>query len=209
MNQVMSPSTRFPGVNTRPLAIVCIAASLLGALSGVLLALVDPAVDDTRYSYPLSSNAFVAIQAWFTVQHLGLIAGVVAMNSPKLRESRAGKAGYWMALGGLALLTVTEVAAAFAADFDYSGAYVTLLDSSYGVSSTLAGVGLLMAGVVYARQRPTGGWWRFVPLATGVFVFVPMFPAMMAGFTAARLGITGWMLMFALLGWATSRRNDS
>ena len=41
-----------------------------------------------------------------------------------------------------------------------------------------------------------------MPLALGVWVFVPMTPAIMAGFMPARLAITGWMLLFAALGWA-------
>jgi hypothetical protein len=35
-----------------------------------------------------------------------------------------------------------------------------------------------------------------------VYVFVPLTPALFASYLAARLAIGGWMLGFALLGWA-------
>ncbi|MFP4635760.1 MAG: hypothetical protein ACLFRD_07865, partial [Nitriliruptoraceae bacterium] len=46
------------------------------------------------------------------------------------------------------------------------------------------------------------GWHRFVPLALGVYVIVPMGPLLVASDDLARLGIGGWMLGFAALGWA-------
>ena len=51
------------------------------------------------------------------------------------------------------------------------------------------------------RVRIWQGWSRFVPLGLGVWVFVPMLPALAGPFVAARLAITGWMRLFALLGW--------
>ncbi len=39
-------------------------------------------------------------------------------------------------------------------------------------------------------------------LVAGVFVFVPMMPALMGPFVLARLAITAWMLLFAALGYA-------
>ena len=209
MTQIMAPERLVGRLGTQQLGILCIAAGVLGAVSGVLLAVVDPAVPDTRYSYPLSSRAFVAVQAWFVFQHLGLLAGIAAMDAGRVRLSGAARSGFWLAFAGMALLTATEIAAAFGADFDYRGTYTTVLDTSYGLTSTMVGVGLVLAGIGYARRQAAEGWWRFVPLATGVFVFVPMFPAMLAGFTAARLGISGWMLMFALLGWSMARRRDA
>ena len=37
---------------------------------------------------------------------------------------------------------------------------------------------------------------------------VPMTPAIAAGFLPARLSITGWMLLFAVLGLAIVRKKD-
>jgi hypothetical protein len=75
----------------------------------------------------------------------------------------------------------------------------------YGLATVAIGVGLVAAGVAVLRARVWSGRHRFVPLALGVWVFVPMLPALLAPFVAARLAITGWMLLFALLGVALVR----
>lgn len=182
---------------------LCLWAGLLGAASGVFLAVVPPAVDEDRYSYPLTAAGFVLIQCWFVVQHLGLIAGLVALG----RSGAAGarRLGLRLAIGGLALLTVTEALAIGAADSAYPTSRTDLLDAAYGVSVTLAGIGLIFLGIAIVRARCWSGRSRWLPLATGIYVFVPMFPAMFGGFVAARLAITGWMLLFALLGWTLAR----
>ena len=66
------------------------------------------------------------------------------------------------------------------------------------------GVGLILAGAsVVAGARSGTGWRRGVVLALGVWVFVPMFPALIVTPTdGARLAIGGWMLLFAVLGVA-------
>jgi hypothetical protein len=186
---------------------VCLWAGLLGAASGIFLAVVDPVVPDTRFSYPLSAGAFVAIQLWFCVQHLGLIAGQVALwTSGALGRSRTARAGHVLALGGMLLLAVTEVVATTAAESPYSSSRTDVLDVLYGISSVAAGVGLVIAGIAALRARVWQGWERWLPLALGVWVFVPMTPAIMAGFLPARLSITGWMLLYAALGWALRTR---
>ena len=53
---------------------------------------------------------------------------------------------------------------------------------------------------------------RALPLAIGIYVFVPLTPALAGPFLGARLAIVVWMLMFAALGWAlvtTSRTRDT
>ena len=41
-------------------AFLCLAAGVLGAASGLALALVEPSVDVDRFSYPLSAGSFAA-----------------------------------------------------------------------------------------------------------------------------------------------------
>lgn len=191
-------STGLPGL-------LCLWAGGLGVASGVFLAVVPPAVGDDRYSYPLTTVGFVLIQCWFVLQHLGLAAGLVGLR----RSAAAGarRVGVTAAIVGMGLLTATELAAIGAARSTYPGPGTDLLDALYGISSIMIGAGLVGAGVAVLRAGIWRGWRRWVPLALGVYVFVPMFPAMFGGFLTARLAISGWMLLFALLGWALARED--
>ena len=103
----------------------------------------------------------------------------------------------------MAGLTVTELVAIAAADADLDDGIAVGLGAVYGLDSTLLGVGLVLVGVSMWRARVWAGWRRGVVLALGVWVFVPMFPALVLTPTdGARLAIGGWMLLFAALGAA-------
>lgn len=193
--------------STRTAGLLCMWAGLLGAASGVYLAVVPPAVESTRYSYPLDATGFALIQAWFVVQHVGLALGLVGLwRSGAVGEGRVARIGCWVAVGGMALLTVTEAVAIGASAMTAPTALTSALGGLYGVSSTLLGIGLVMAGIAVVRAGRWHGWARYLPLAMGIWVFVPMFPALTLSPTVgARLAISGWMLLFALLGWALAR----
>lgn len=193
--------------SVRRLGHLCFWAGLLGAASGVLLAVIPPAVDEDRYSYPLTAAAFAALQLWFVVQHLGLLAGIVGLGRSRATGGRT--VGVWTASAGMVLLTLTEAAAIGAARSSYPGLWTGVLDALYGVSTVMIGVGLIAAGFAVLRVRLWERAQRWLPLAMGVYVFVPMLPLMFAGFLGARLAITGWMLLFAALGQALAREGDA
>lgn len=204
MSTVDTRTARSPAaVFVRRAGAICFWAGVLGAASGVFLAVVPPAVPEGRFSYPLTAAAFVAIQLWFFVQHLGLILGQTALwRTGVAGRSRGVWIGHAVGLAGMALLAVTEVIATTAAEDQYPSERTDLLDILYGVSSIATGLGLMVVGVAVVRAGTWQGARRWLPLALGVWVFVPMTPAIMAGFIPARLSITGWMLLFAALGWA-------
>ena len=160
---------------------ICFWAGVLGAASGIFLAVYPADVEPDRYSYPLTAMAFAAIQVWFFVQHLGLIAGLEAVRRLSAGRSRLGLA---VAIAGLALLSVVELLAISAAGTTESSSLAGLLGALYGISTILAGLGPIYAGLV-----ANGPWFasplrRLLLLATGAYVFVPMFPALTAGFLA-------------------------
>lgn len=185
---------------------ICLWAALLGAASGVFMAVVPPSVGPERFSYPFDASGHTWIQAWFAVQHIGLILGLVALlASGAIGASRYGRAGLYIALAGLALLTAAELWAIQFTLADLDSPQLAPLNATYGVASMLAGAGLVVAGIAAVRSRHWQGWERYLPLALGLYVFVPMTPAIMGPYLAARLAITGWMLLFAALGWVLAR----
>ena len=191
---------------TRAAAMACVAAGLLGAASGIYLAVIDPQVPDTRFSYPLSAGAFVAIQLWFVVQHLGLIAGVQALWAAGWAgQGRLARTGLWLTQAGLVVLTITEAYAVRAAESAYPGPHTGTLDVLYGSSTIASGIGFVLLGLAVLRAGVATDAARWLPLVMGVWVFVPMTPAIMLGHVPARLSITAWMLLFAALGYALLR----
>ena len=166
-------------------------------------------VSEDMFSYPLTAGGFTVIQIWFFVQHLGLLVGIAALaRAAVMAPSRSARWGSGLAVAGMALLAVTELIAITARNSTYPGDGTGLLDVLYGVSSVAAGVGLILAGLAVRRRGRWTGWRRPVVLVAGIFVFVPMMPALMGPFILARLAITVWMLLFAALGYALWKADD-
>jgi hypothetical protein len=167
------------------------------------LLLAEPVVRGDRFSYPFTSAGFAVAQVWFAVHHLGLLAGLYGLcRSGATGTSRLGRIGAWGAIVAMGLLTVTELVAISGSDSPYPSPRTDLIYGLYGISSVLLGVTLIMAGIAVVRAGRWRGWWRAIPLVLGVYVFVPLTPALFASWVLARLAIGGWMLGFAFLGWA-------
>jgi hypothetical protein len=189
--------------------VVCLAAGLLGAVSGIFLAVYPGQVSEEMFSYPLTPGGFTVIQIWFFVQHLGLLAGIAALARAEVMEQgRTARWGTGLAVSGMAMLAVTELVAITARNSTYPGEGTVLLDALYGVSSLAVGVGLILAGIAVRRRGRWTGWRGLAVLVTGIYVFMPMTPALMGPFVLARLAITIWMLLFAALGHALWKAAD-
>ena len=196
------PATTVPVWVSRAGAL-CVTAGILGAASGIVLAVYPAQVSEDMFSYPLTAGGFTVIQIWFFVQHLGLLAGIAALaRAAVMAHGRSARWGSGLAVSGMALLAVTELIAITARNSTYPGEGTALLDVLYGVSSVGVGVGLVLAGIAVRLGGRWTGWRGFVVLVAGIFVFVPMMPALMGPFILARLAITVWMLLFAALGYA-------
>lgn len=202
------PATFVPAEVSRAGA-VCLAAGVLGAVSGAFLAVYPGQVSEDQFSYPLTAGWFAVIQIWFFVQHVGLLVGVAALaRAAVMVPGRSARWGTGLAASGMALLAVTELIAITARNSTYPGDGTALLDALYGVSSVAVGVGMILAGIAVRRRGLWTGWRAAVVLAAGIFVFVPMLPALMGPFVLARLSITVWMLLFAALGYALWKADE-
>ena len=212
----MSTTTRTPTTTSRSVhqaGVWCLGAGLVGATQAIIMLAWSPQVSDNRYSYPFTGFGFVVAQMSFFLQHVPLVVGVAALLwLPATRASRTARIATGSAAVGLMLLAVDELITIAAYDSATDSSLATLVNNLYGPPVILIGAGLLVAGIALLRQG-TARWVgaRWVPalvLLLGVYVFVPLTPAIMGTFTAGRLGIGGWMLLFAVLGFGLTRLPD-
>jgi hypothetical protein len=193
-----------------PLGWICLVAGLLGLASAIFLIAVEPSVGRDRFSYPFTSDAFAAAQVWFSVQHVGLLAGSYGLwRSGAVGASRLGRWGAWGAIVGMGLLTLAELVAISGSDAVRPSARTEAIGSLYGVATVVLGVSLILAGIATIRTRQWTGWRGLLPLILGVYLFVPLIPALLASYVLARLALGGWMLGFAFLGWALTTAGES
>ena len=211
MSQIESGTLRAPTVPVwvSRAGALCLAAGILGAVSGIFLAVYPARVSEDMFSYPLTAGGFTVIQVWFFVQHLGLLAGIGALaRAGIMAQGRSADWGSGLAVAGMALLAVAELIAVTARHSTYPGDGTALLDVLYGVSSVAVGSGLILSGFAVRRRGRWTGWRGAVVLVAGIFVFVPLLPALMGPFVLARLALTVWMLLFAALGYALWKADD-
>lgn len=185
---------------------VCIAGALVGLVQAVVLLVYAPVVGEDRYSYPFTATGFTIAQITFAVQHVALVIGVLALaGSAWSRRSRLARVGFGIGALGLILLTAMEIFAITAADSATVSEQADLVNSLYGIPTLLTGIGMVMGGIGFARASGLTGWRRWLPLVIGVYVFVPLFPAIFAPYAFGRIAIAGWNLLFGALGWMLAR----
>jgi hypothetical protein len=181
-------------------------AGVLGAASAIFLAYIPSELPEERFSYPLDTGGFTAIQVFFFVHHLALAGGLWAVwrsgAAGHGRHATIGGAGSVVTMG---LLAVQELVAISAASASYPSTLADTVGGVYGGVSLLNGVVLILFGVAVLRAGRWTGWSRWLPLILGVYVIVPLTPAIFGPFVLARLTIGLWMLLFAALGWALRR----
>lgn len=184
-----------------------IVGSLVGALCAVIIIGWPDEVPTTRYSYPFGPTTFVVAQLVFAAQHLALAAGLLGVGALVGRSaSRIFRSGLVLAVIAMGALAVIELAAIAAVGWDEGSAGASLLDAGYGVASLLLGVGLVVAGSSLARGRQLPGrLGRWIVLVCGVYVFVPLLPALFAPMVVGRVAIAVWQLLFAAIGLVVVR----
>jgi hypothetical protein len=202
VTRVAQRSVRRPGL-------LCLVGGLLGAAQAATLLVWPEQVSESMFRYPMSRGWFVAAQLSFAAQHLLLLVGIVALlRAEVLHRSPTARVAVRAAGVGMALLAILEVVAISAVDDEAHSSRGDLVTNLYGVPVLLMGTSLVVAGIVAVRRRErwTGAaWLPWLVLALGVYVFVPLSPAIMGSFVAGRLGIGGWMALFAVLGYGLTR----
>jgi hypothetical protein len=76
----------------------------------------------------------------------------------------------------------------------------------------LIGISLVVAGTTQLRRDASAfagaRWLTAAILALGIYVFSPLTPAIAGSFTTGRLGIGGWMLLFAVFGYGLTQLEE-
>ena len=190
----------------------CLAAALVGVAQAALVLVWPKQVSVDRFSYPFTSAGFVVAQATFALQHVPLAIGVAALGGlPAVRASRTARIGVIGAVVGLALLALLEVIAMSAYGVAEHSSRGNLIENAYALPVLLVGFSLTLAGSPCCAEAglPGRAWGDAVlVLALGVYVFFPLSPAISGSFTAGRLGIGGWMLLYTALGYGLMRVRD-
>ena len=177
------------------------AAGAVGAAAAVFLIVVPPAVGPDAFSFPLTSTGHILAQIAFFLHHLLVVWGLLAF----WRAGLAGR-GVVAAIGGIgsagamAALAVQELVSATASQAAYPSAQTDVIESVYGILTLVTGAALVVLGLAAVRARVLVGVSRLIVLILGIFVFVPLTPAIFGPFALGRVAIGVWLLLFAWLG---------
>ncbi len=153
-------------------------AGLLGAIGGALTiisgavqGIVQRASDvsDEMWSYPWSSDAYVAVSLVLAALYVLVFIGVLGFaRSGVAGPGRSARVGTVVALTGTAVLFAAQLLSIPIADQRLDDTGAGLVGACFGLGSLLAAVGFIVAGIATVRARRWDGWRRYVPLATGI-----------------------------------------
>jgi hypothetical protein len=175
-------------------------AGLIGIIGGglwVVLILADvflrEGLADGDARFRTWEAGYVAVQLLILVGLLGL-AGSHAVGS-----TRIGRMGIGLAIGARVLFVVGEL-----------HCLVWVIEDSpfLPLAAVLTGVGMTLAGIGVLRARRWSGWQRPVPLLTGLYPFVAMFPLLALTGEPPLAMIALWGLLWMAVGYAIVTTSD-
>ena len=157
-------------------------------------------------SAPQSVTTFRLLELLWALTHLLTLCGALGLaRSQVVGGTRSGRLGTRLAIVGMAALIPCELAfVPFASSTD-SDPGPMLASAAIGLSSVVAAVGFVMAGVAVLRAGIWVGPARVLPLLAGIWVFIGMTPLIIADGRLFYLGIGSWNALLAALGWALMR----
>ena len=191
----------------------CLGGGLLGIAEGILTLSWPKQVTEEWFAYPFNTFWFVIAELAYAVQHALLVPGAVALLwLPTVRASRSARIATRVAAAGLVLLIVTELSALSLYDQTMDSSLTTIITSLFTIPTVLIGAGFTVAGIALIRQRDAdwagAPWLPVAVLAPGVYTFIVLIPALNQSDFVGRLGIGGWMLLFAVLGFGLTRLEE-
>jgi hypothetical protein len=195
------PSSRAGSVRAGGLA--CIAGAVIAAVGATWSSTISSSVSPSQVSYPFTPATFRFTEGLWTLTHLLVLLGVLALACSGLAgSSRPARTGVWLAVTGMALLVPCELGYVFLAHAAEGSTGDDILGSAFGVAVPLAGIGFIMAGVTTLRAGRWQGPGRFMPVFIGVLTFLVLIPVQVARPSIFMWAIAVWNIAFILLGWA-------
>src|SRR4051812_33899184 len=151
------------------LGLVGAVTGAVGVLGALLLLVWHPQVAPGPVSYPFTPAGFAIAQVAFFLHHLGLVAICVGLAASALgRRGRLIRIGAVIAGAGTIGLSLAELNAIGYATQPFAVANAGAMGTAYGVTSTLIGAGLIVAGIGVIRAHDWQGWHRWIPLVVGI-----------------------------------------
>ena len=136
--------------------------------------------------------AYALMQVPFIIVQLLLLVGVVGFAFSGAASGLLGGIALGIALLGRVVFVLAEIHSSI------------LVDESIlqPLGALITAVGMTLVGIAVLRTRRWGGWQRFIPLVVGVYPFLVMFPFVIATGEPNIVAISGWGLLWFLLGYA-------
>jgi hypothetical protein len=184
-----------------------LAAGAIGVPVALITAFVSPAVSDDRWSYPYSHDVFLLTESLAMVVSALCLVGVVGLGrSGAAGDGRSGRIGIVLSGLGLLAFTLFALRSLTLVNVSEHASSAETLGALYGVGSFVLGAGFILAGVAVARAGVWQRWYRWVPLACGLELFLVIAPTLAMSFSFSRAAMAVWFGTFALLGIALLRQ---
>lgn len=168
-------------------------SSALSLILGALLQLVLGTIQHVAPVWP-PSLAFSIRNSAIALSHLLVLIGVIGLaRTGAAGNGWLGKIGLGIAIVGGILFIPSELLIQF---------NQTLGSNLDGMCAMLLGLGLVLAGIAVIRARQWQGWHRVMPLLTGLYVFLVIFPAFAITKGPNFLALAGWGVPALLFGIA-------
>ncbi len=149
---------------------------------------------------PAGSFAFYAIELCLIITQLLLLFGFFGV----LWSDGVGRSTFGKIAFGIGLLGHLIFVAAEAHSF-IVGATSDLL----ALGALVSAIGLLLTGIAVLRAKRWQGWTRWMPLLTGLYPWLAMFPFIFIADEPNGYAIAGWGLMRLALGLAIRLNRQS
>jgi hypothetical protein len=132
------------------------------------------------------------MQVPFIIVQLLLLVGVVGFAFSGAASGRLWRVALGIALLGRVVFVLAEIHSSI------------LVDESIlqPLGVVITAVGMTLVGIAVLRARRWGGWQRYTPLVVGIYPFLVMFPFVIATGEPNIVAISGWGLLWFLLGYA-------